>query len=132
MFWCKCMNMNFKCHRNVKHWLWWFFTNSYILGVNLLIGTDNGLMLLDRSGQGKGLFDLYFVIWIFIENVFTTLFQNMNFIIRKCISTMCTKVVFTFWGTNLSYYAHSYRFWWSFWHKVSCIFVSTKIWIFHI
>ena len=23
-------------------------------GVNLLIGTDNGLMLLDRSGQGKG------------------------------------------------------------------------------
>ncbi|CAF4835557.1 unnamed protein product, partial [Rotaria sp. Silwood2] len=22
-------------------------------GVNLLIGTDNGLMLLDRSGQGK-------------------------------------------------------------------------------
>lgn len=25
----------------------------YILGVNLLIGTENGLMLLDRSGQGK-------------------------------------------------------------------------------
>lgn len=24
-----------------------------LLGVNLLIGTDNGLMLLDRSGQGK-------------------------------------------------------------------------------
>ena len=24
-------------------------------GVNLLIGTENGLMLLDRSGQGKGL-----------------------------------------------------------------------------
>lgn len=24
-----------------------------ILGVNLLIGTENGLMLLDRSGQGK-------------------------------------------------------------------------------
>ena len=23
-------------------------------GVNLLIGTDSGLMLLDRSGQGKG------------------------------------------------------------------------------
>uniref|UniRef100_W6NBD7 Citron domain containing protein n=1 Tax=Haemonchus contortus TaxID=6289 RepID=W6NBD7_HAECO len=23
-------------------------------GVNLLIGTDGGLMLLDRSGQGKG------------------------------------------------------------------------------
>lgn len=23
-------------------------------GVNLLIGTDTGLMLLDRSGQGKG------------------------------------------------------------------------------
>ena len=23
-------------------------------GVNLLIGTDNGLMLLDRSGAGKG------------------------------------------------------------------------------
>ena len=34
--------------------------NSEILcaalwGVNLLIGTDSGLMLLDRSGQGKGL-----------------------------------------------------------------------------
>ncbi|VDM43034.1 unnamed protein product [Toxocara canis] len=29
-------------------------------GVNLLIGTDSGLMLLDRSGQGKGtVFDLY-------------------------------------------------------------------------
>ncbi len=27
----------------------------YLLsGVNLLIGTDNDLMLLDRSGQGKG------------------------------------------------------------------------------
>ena len=24
------------------------------VGVNLLIGTDSGLMLLDRSGQGKG------------------------------------------------------------------------------
>ena len=23
-------------------------------GVNLLIGTESGLMLLDRSGQGKG------------------------------------------------------------------------------
>ena len=26
----------------------------FVAGVNLLIGTDNGLMLLDRSGQGKG------------------------------------------------------------------------------
>ena len=26
----------------------------YVSGVNLLIGTENGLMLLDRSGQGKG------------------------------------------------------------------------------
>lgn len=26
---------------------------QWLLGVNLLIGTDNGLMLLDRSGQGK-------------------------------------------------------------------------------
>ena len=25
-----------------------------VLGVNLLIGTDGGMMLLDRSGQGKG------------------------------------------------------------------------------
>lgn len=24
-------------------------------GVNLLVGTDNGLLLLDRSGHGKGL-----------------------------------------------------------------------------
>ena len=23
-------------------------------GVNLLVGTDNGLLLLDRSGHGKG------------------------------------------------------------------------------
>lgn len=34
-----------------------FFFNQktffFLLGVNLLIGTDNGLMLLDRSGQGK-------------------------------------------------------------------------------
>lgn len=27
--------------------------DSYFAGVNLLIGTENGLMLLDRSGQGK-------------------------------------------------------------------------------
>lgn len=26
----------------------------FLSGVNLLIGTDSGLMLLDRSGQGKG------------------------------------------------------------------------------
>lgn len=26
---------------------------AFLSGVNLLIGTDNGLMLLDRSGQGK-------------------------------------------------------------------------------
>lgn len=26
----------------------------YLTGVNLLIGTENGLMLLDRSGQNKG------------------------------------------------------------------------------
>lgn len=26
----------------------------FFQGVNLLIGTENGLMLLDRSGQGKG------------------------------------------------------------------------------
>jgi len=25
-----------------------------VVGVNLLIGTDSGMMLLDRSGQGKG------------------------------------------------------------------------------
>ena len=25
-----------------------------LIGVNLLIGTESGLMLLDRSGQGKG------------------------------------------------------------------------------
>lgn len=36
-----------------------FISNFQILcaalwGVNLLIGTDSGLMLLDRSGQGKG------------------------------------------------------------------------------
>jgi CNH domain len=27
--------------------------NCSLVGVNLLIGTENGLMLLDRSGQGK-------------------------------------------------------------------------------
>lgn len=26
---------------------------SSAIGVNLLVGTENGLMLLDRSGQGK-------------------------------------------------------------------------------
>ena len=30
------------------------FTFVYLTGVNLLIGTENGLMLLDRSGQNKG------------------------------------------------------------------------------
>jgi len=28
---------------------------TVVVGVNLLIGTDGGMMLLDRSGQGKGL-----------------------------------------------------------------------------
>lgn len=43
--------------------------NSEILcaalwGVNLLIGTENGLMLLDRSGQGKvRLFNLFFIFF---------------------------------------------------------------------
>jgi len=27
---------------------------TVVVGVNLLIGTDGGMMLLDRSGQGKG------------------------------------------------------------------------------
>ncbi len=36
--------------------------------MNLLIGTDNGLMLLDRSGQGKGKkCTLYIIQW---EKVF--------------------------------------------------------------
>lgn len=30
-----------------------YFTKLLFLGVNLLIGTETGLMLLDRSGQGK-------------------------------------------------------------------------------
>ena len=30
-----------------------FLTSWHRLGVNLLIGTESGLMLLDRSGQGK-------------------------------------------------------------------------------
>lgn len=29
------------------------FKIFFVLGVNLLIGTETGLMLLDRSGQGK-------------------------------------------------------------------------------
>lgn len=29
------------------------YSSIYFTGVNLLIGTENGLMLLDRSGQGK-------------------------------------------------------------------------------
>jgi len=31
------------------------FCFSYLTGVNLLIGTESGLMLLDRSGQNKGM-----------------------------------------------------------------------------
>ena len=38
-----------------------------VLGVNLLIGTEAGLMLLDRSGQGKGIQPL---IWyLSLENI---------------------------------------------------------------
>ncbi|KAH8234709.1 hypothetical protein KR032_002049 [Drosophila birchii] len=42
--------------------------NSEILcaalwGVNLLIGTENGLMLLDRSGQGKVIYLTTFILW---------------------------------------------------------------------
>ncbi len=50
---------------------------TFFLGVNLLIGTDNGLMLLDRSGQGKGkkctnymLFSRkgYLLLWYYKKN----------------------------------------------------------------
>ena len=39
-------------------WFWQdkgYINYVYFSGVNLLIGTDSGLMLLDRSGQGKGI-----------------------------------------------------------------------------
>lgn len=38
---CYCINIRFLC------------LNVIVSGVNLLIGTEHGLMLLDRSGQGK-------------------------------------------------------------------------------
>jgi len=33
-----------------------YVVDVFCAGVNLLIGTESGLMLLDRSGQGKGVF----------------------------------------------------------------------------
>lgn len=51
--------------------------NSEILcaalwGVNLLIGTENGLMLLDRSGQGKVILPTFYITLLFtiISNIF--------------------------------------------------------------
>lgn len=32
---------------------WWPLSSLFVSGVNLLIGTDNGMVLLDRSGEGK-------------------------------------------------------------------------------
>lgn len=43
----------------------------FFQGVNLLIGTENGLMLLDRSGQGKG--------WSKIDLIWTSLVNKMHF-----------------------------------------------------
>ena len=43
-FWCYMTSFNCYCHS---------LPLSLHSGVNLLIGTDSGLMLLDRSGEGK-------------------------------------------------------------------------------
>lgn len=52
--------------------------NSEILcaalwGVNLLIGTENGLMLLDRSGQGKVMYQYFYDILRNLESLFEIL-----------------------------------------------------------
>lgn len=49
----------------------------FFQGVNLLIGTENGLMLLDRSGQGKG--------WSKIDLIWTSLVNKMHFL-KKMIN----------------------------------------------
>ncbi|VDM13659.1 unnamed protein product [Wuchereria bancrofti] len=48
-------------------------------GVNLLIGTDSGLMLLDRSGQGKGNYVVYVNR---IRNVMLLVFSKSEFVIH--------------------------------------------------
>lgn len=61
--------------------------NSEILcaalwGVNLLIGTENGLMLLDRSGQGKVIFTVQSVTTInfFIKLLYFCSISSLRFI----------------------------------------------------
>lgn len=48
--------MDFKCKSSKKKLIrvtLYCIIVKFVLGVNLLIGTEHGLMLLDRSGQGK-------------------------------------------------------------------------------
>lgn len=45
--------MGYKILNNINVFLKTRFISFLSLGVNLLIGTETGLMLLDRSGQGK-------------------------------------------------------------------------------
>ena len=64
--------------------------NSEILcaalwGVNLLIGTENGLMLLDRSGQGKV---CYYWLFVYAEMLnLLCLFSGLSTNIKKKIPT---------------------------------------------
>lgn len=57
--------------------------NSEILcaalwGVNLLIGTENGLMLLDRSGQGKVSLTLFYFYFNFFFNTWLCVVRFTN------------------------------------------------------
>lgn len=55
-------------------------------GVNLLVGTDNGLLLLDRSGHGKG--GLYLENWHLLYATYMLIFWKCgcNFRENICLS----------------------------------------------
>jgi len=54
------------------------------VGVNLLIGTDGGMMLLDRSGQGKGL-----TVSVAVLCVSSYMHRtHVNAVVRSCFATL--------------------------------------------
>ena len=57
-------------------------------GVNLLIGTDSGLMLLDRSGQGKGILFIYaeahVLAYWYIREIFRLIEKRWQVQIAHC------------------------------------------------
>lgn len=94
----------------------------FFSGVNLLIGTENGLMLLDRSGQGKG-------------SIFMFIFVNLqyNTLIPTCLWDYIFYLIGVLWDSQ-EFLFLSFKIWGNscligiLWDCQEFLFLSLKIW----